>query len=132
MYMYSVCVCVCVCMCVCACVCVCVCACVSCVCDFLTAVHIKLNIYLFVCLTVPSGSVTNLNARDVLPTSVELSWGPVNARDQNGIILSYNIYYRLHESNPYSSQLNVTERVSENSSMYQGIGSYLHTYVAST
>ena len=68
--------------------------------------------------TVPSGSVTNLNARDVLSTSVELSWGPVNARDQNGVILSYNIYYRLHESNLYTRQLGVTRRVSD-SSMYQ-------------
>ena len=73
---------------------------------------------LLVCLTVPSDSVTNLNARDILPTSVELSWGPVNARDQNGIILSYNIYYRLHESsNPYLMLLGVTETVSN--SMYQ-------------
>ena len=70
---------------------------------------------LLVCLTVPSGSVTNLNARDILSTSVELSWGPVNPRDQNGIILSYNIYYRLYESNLYTRQLGVTERVSDNS-----------------
>ena len=95
------------------CVCVCVCVCVSCVCDFLTAVHIKLHYLFAFCLTVPSGSVTNLNARDVLSTSVELSWSPVSARDQNGIILSYNIYYRLHESNLYLSQLGVTERVSD-------------------
>ena len=73
-----------------------------------------------VCLTVPSGSVTNLIARDILFTSVELSWGPVNARDQNGIILSYNIYYRLHENNLYTKQLGVTERVSD-SSMYLSI-----------
>ena len=74
---------------------------------------------LLVCLIDPSSSVTNLNARDILPTSVELSWGPVNARDRNGIILSYNIYYRLHESsNPYMMLLGVTERVSD-SSMYQ-------------
>ena len=72
-----------------------------------------LNVFLLVWLTVPSGSVTNLNARDVLSTSVELSWGPVNARDQNGVILSYNIYYRLHESNLYTRQLGVTGRVSD-------------------
>ena len=65
--------------------------------------------------TVPSGSVTNLNARDILSTSVELSWGPVNARDQNGVILSYNIYYRLQESNLYTRQFGVTGRVSDNS-----------------
>ena len=78
---------------------------------------------LLACLTVPNGSVTNLNARDILSTSVELSWGPVNARDQNGIILSYNIYYRLHENNLYTKQLGVTERVSDGSStsMYLSI-----------
>ena len=73
---------------------------------------------LLVCLTVPSGSVTNLNARDVLSTSVELSWGPVNARDRNGVILSYNIYYRLHKINLYTRPLGVTGRVSD-SNTYQ-------------
>lgn len=67
-----------------------------------------------VSLTVPSDSVTNLNVRDVQVTSVDLSWGPVSERDRNGIILSYNIYYRLNSStsNVYMEILGVTERVS--------------------
>ena len=70
---------------------------------------------LLVCSTVPSGPVTNFNVRDVQSTSVELVWDPVNERDRNGIILSYNIYYRLHDL--YMRLLGVTERVS-NSNMY--------------
>ena len=66
------------------------------------------------CSTVPSDSVTNLIGVGVTPTSVELSWGPVNERDQNGIIQSYNIYYQLNESSDlYMTIVNVTERVSD-------------------
>ena len=63
--------------------------------------------------TVPSGPVTGLGARNINATIVELSWGPVMATDQNGIILSYNIYYRLNNSmsSDYFMRLNVTERV---------------------
>ena len=50
--------------------------------------------------------------RETQPTSVELSWGPVNERDQNGIILSYGIYYRLNDSSDPYRMINVTERVS--------------------
>ena len=51
--------------------------------------------------------------RETQPTSVELSWGPVNERDQNGIILSYGIYYRLNDSSDPYRMINVTERVSD-------------------
>ena len=80
-----------------------------------------------VCLTVPSGSVTNLNVRDVQATSVELSWGPLSERDNNGIILSYNIYYRLNNatSNVYMEILGVTERVSD---VYCVIATYIYVY----
>ena len=63
--------------------------------------------------TVPSGPVTSLEAKNITPTIVELSWGPVMARDQNGIILSYNIYYRLNNSmsSDYMMIANVTEMV---------------------
>ena len=64
--------------------------------------------------TVPSGSVMDLNARHINPTTVELSWGPVMAREQNGIILSYNIYYQQNDSmsSDYTMIVNVTEMVS--------------------
>ena len=68
---------------------------------------------LFVCSTVPSGSVTNLNVTETQSTSVELSWGPVNQRDQNGIILYYRIYYQLDGSSDTYIITNVTERVSD-------------------
>ncbi|XP_065904155.1 cell adhesion molecule DSCAML1-like isoform X2 [Dysidea avara] len=60
---------------------------------------------------VPTGNVTDLNATNIDPTTVELSWGPVMAREQNGIILSYNIYYRQYDStsNVYMMIINVTE-----------------------
>ena len=63
--------------------------------------------------TVPSGPVTSLEAKNITPTIVELSWGPVMARDQNGIILSYNIYYRQNDSmsSDYMMIANVTEMV---------------------
>ena len=48
--------------------------------------------------TVPSGPVTDLDVRNIDPTTVELSWGPVMAREQNGIILSYNIYYEQYDN----------------------------------
>lgn len=67
-----------------------------------------------VCLIVPSGSVSNLHARDLRSTTIELSWDPVNEREQNGIILSYNIYYHLlNTSDLYTRILGVTERVSD-------------------
>ena len=70
-------------------------------------------IVLLVCLTVPSGPVTNLVPKNINATTVELSWDPVNERQQNGIILSYNIYYHLNYSfGPYMMVLGVTERVS--------------------
>ena len=79
----------------------------------------NLNVSLLACLTVPSGSVTNFNARDVTSFSVELNWDPVNERDQNGIILSYSIYYQLNDSfDAYTVLLGVTERVS-GSNMHQ-------------
>ena len=63
--------------------------------------------------TVPSGPVTNLNPRNINATIVELSWGPVMAREQNGIILSYNIYYRQNDSmSTYNFIItNITEMV---------------------
>ena len=63
--------------------------------------------------TVPSGPVTDLDVRNIDPTTVELSWGPVMAREQNGIILSYNIYYQQYDSmsNDYMTIINVTEMV---------------------
>ena len=63
--------------------------------------------------TVPSGPVTDLLPRNVNATTVELSWGPVDEREQNGIILSYNIYYRLSDSSDYMMILDVMGRVSE-------------------
>ena len=64
--------------------------------------------------TVPSGPVTNLVPRNINATIVELSWGPVNEREQNGIILSYNIYYHLlNSSGPYMMIPDVMERVSD-------------------
>ena len=77
--------------------CVCVCVCL----------HI-----IFVCSTVPSASVTDLTVRETRSTSVYLSWGPVNDRDQNGIILFYGIYYRLYNSPDDYGMINVTTRVS--------------------
>ena len=63
--------------------------------------------------TVPTGPVTNLVPRNINPTTVELTWDAVNQRQQNGIILSYNIYYHLLNSlDPYMMILNVTKRVS--------------------
>ncbi|XP_065904641.1 uncharacterized protein [Dysidea avara] len=60
---------------------------------------------------IPSGPVTDLDVRNIDPTTVELSWGPVMAREQNGIILSYNIYYRQYDSisNDYFMITNITE-----------------------
>ena len=67
----------------------------------------------FVCSTVPSASVTNLTVRETRSTAVYLSWGPVNDRDQNGIILFfYGIYYRLYNSPDDYGMINVTTRVS--------------------
>ena len=63
--------------------------------------------------TVPSGPVTNLTPRNIDPTTVELRWDPVNERQQNGIILSYNIYYHLlNSSDNYTMILGVMKRVS--------------------
>ena len=76
---------------------------------------------LLVCLIVPSGPVTNLEPRHINATTVELSWGPVDewSRQQNGIILSYNIYYRLYNtSDSYMMMSDVTERVSD---VYQSV-----------
>ena len=63
--------------------------------------------------TVPSGPVISLNPRSINATVVELSWGPVMARDQNGIILSYNIYYRQNDNmSTYNFIItNITEMV---------------------
>ena len=70
-------------------------------------------LYCLFALTVPSGPVTNLVPRNIIATTVELSWDPVNERQQNGVILSYNIYYHLNYSfDPYMTVLGVTERVS--------------------
>ena len=70
-------------------------------------------IIVFVYLIVPSGPVTNLVPRNINATVVELSWGPVNEREQNGVILSYNIYYRLlNSSDPYMMITDVMGRVS--------------------
>ena len=67
----------------------------------------------FVCSIDASASVTNLTVRETQPTAVYLSWGPVNDRDQNGIIQSYGIYYRLYNSSDdYRMIFNVTARVS--------------------
>ena len=62
---------------------------------------------------VPSGAVTGLDARNINATIVELSWGPVMARQQNGIISSYNIYYRQNDSmsSDYFMITNITEMV---------------------
>jgi len=51
--------------------------------------------------------------RNIDPTTVELSWGPVMAREQNGIILLYNIYYQQNDSmsSNYMMILGVTEMV---------------------
>ena len=58
--------------------------------------------------------MTNLLPRNVNATIVELSWGPVDEREQNGVILSYNIYYRLLDSSdPYMMIDGVMGRVSE-------------------
>jgi len=55
----------------------------------------------------------DLVTRHINPTTVELSWGPVMNREQNGIILSYNIYYRQNDSTSsgYMMIANVTEMV---------------------
>ena len=67
-----------------------------------------------VCSIVPSGSVSNLHARDLRSTTIELSWDPVDEIDRNGIILSYNIYYRLFDtSDPYMRMPGVIETVSD-------------------
>ena len=64
-------------------------------------------------LTVPTAPVTNLVARNINATTVELIWDPVNERHQNGIILSYNIYYHLLNSlDLYMMVFGVIERVS--------------------
>ena len=58
--------------------------------------------------------MTNLRPRNVNATIVELSWGPVNERQQNGIILSCNIYYRLfNSSDPYMMIVSVMGQVSK-------------------
>ena len=58
--------------------------------------------------------MNNLVPRNINATVVELSWGPVNEREQNGIILSYNIYYHLlNSSDPYMMIPDVMERVSD-------------------
>ena len=62
-------------------------------------------------LLVPSGAVTNLDARNIDPTTVELSWGPVMDEEQNGNILSYNIYYRLNSSSGFMVIRNVINMV---------------------
>ena len=63
--------------------------------------------------TDPSGPITGLGARNINATIVELSWGPVMAINQNGIILSYKIYYQLNNdmSSDYFMIHDVTERV---------------------
>ena len=99
--------CVCVCVYVCVFVCVCVCAYVH----VHTCVYARIHV-VFVCSTVPSASVTNLTVRETQPTAVDLSWGPVNDRDQNGIIQSYGIYYQLYNSSDDYRMINVTARVS--------------------
>ena len=66
----------------------------------------------FVCSIDASASVTNLTVRGVQPTAVELSWGPVNDRDQNGVIILFGIYYRLYNSSDNYRMVNVTARVS--------------------
>ena len=50
-------------------------------------------------LTVPIGVVTYLDARIFDLTTVELQWGPVMDEEQNGSIISYNIYYHPNSSN---------------------------------
>ena len=57
--------------------------------------------------------MTDLLPRNVNATVVELSWGPVDEREQNGIILSYNIYYRLSDSSDYMMILGVVGQVSD-------------------
>ena len=58
--------------------------------------------------------MTNLLPRNINATIVELSWGLVNERQQNGIILSYNIYYRFLNSSDYHMMIDgVMEQVSE-------------------
>ena len=65
-------------------------------------------------IAVPSDSVRNLTAKDIQPTSVELIWEAVDERDQNGIILYYNIYYQIQDSfDDYIIIPHVTERVSD-------------------
>ena len=57
--------------------------------------------------------MTNLIAKNINATIIELRWDPVNEIEQNGIILGYNVYYHLYNSSdPYLMVLNVTERVS--------------------
>ena len=75
-------------------------------------------IAVLVLLTVPTAPVTNLVARNINATTVELIWDPINERHQNGIILSYNIYYHLlNFFDPYMMVFGMTERVSV--SLYQ-------------
>ena len=57
--------------------------------------------------------MTDLLPRNVNATIVELSWGPVDEREQNGIILSYNIYYCLSDSSDYMMILDVVGQVSD-------------------
>ena len=57
--------------------------------------------------------MTNLVPRNINATVVELSWDPVSEREQNGIILSYNIYYHLlNSSTAYMNTSDVMGRVS--------------------
>ena len=58
--------------------------------------------------------MTDLLPRNVNATIVELSWGPVDEREQNGVILSYNIDYRLlNSSDLYMMIDGVVGQVSE-------------------
>jgi len=82
--------------------------------DFSVLMHCRHRQYIhnkcFISPTVPSGAVTALDVRNIDPTTVEIRWGPVMAREQNGIILSYNIYYRQNDST-FMMIANVTEMV---------------------
>ena len=90
---------------------------IICVCMCVTYVYLYQMFYDMTIIflpAVPSDSVRNLTAINILSTSVELIWEPVNERDKNGIILSYNIYYQIHDnSDRYTVIFHVTERVSD-------------------
>ena len=55
--------------------------------------------------------MTDLDARNIDSTTVELSWGPVMDGKQNGNISSYNIYYRPNLSSEYIVIRNVIDMV---------------------